>query len=155
VSAFVSRKIYQPGDKVLFLCHDNYILEQAHAEYKMTFAKDKRIFFYNFFGRKKDVEEAKRCDIVFASFQSFNNQKSKWYLQFEENHFDIIIVDEGHHSQAFTFREVINYFKPSFGLCMTGTPNRMDKLDIRNLYGEEVVSISIEEGIAKGWLSPV
>ncbi len=154
VSSFLLSSLYKKGNKVLFLCHDNYILAQGHREFRETFDPDENLIFYNFFGLSKDIEEAKQAHVVFASFQLFNS-KSKWYQDFKKNHFAIIIVDEGHHVPAPTFREVIEYFTPKKALCMTGTPDRMDKLNIRNLYGEEVVNITIEQGIAKGWLTNV
>ncbi len=154
VSSFLLQTLYQKRNRVLFLCHDNYILAQAHREFRESFDPDENLVFYDFFGQIKCIEKAKEAHVVFASFQSLNS-KSKWYQRFQKNHFAIIIVDEGHHAQAPTFREVIEYFNPSKTLCMTGTPDRMDELDIRDLYGEEVVSITIEEGIAKGWLTNV
>lgn len=154
VSSFLLQSIYKKRNKVLFLCHDNYILEQAHREFRETFDPDGNLIFYDFFGSIKDIQKAKDAHVVFASFQSLNS-KSKWYQRFSKNHFSIIFVDEGHHAQAPTFREVINYFNPDKALCMTGTPDRMDELDIRDLYGDEVVNITIEEGIAKGWLTNV
>ncbi|MEI8223969.1 MAG: DEAD/DEAH box helicase family protein [bacterium] len=154
VASFLLQSLYKKRNRVLFLCHDNYILAQAHREFRESFDPDENLKFYDFFGSEKCVEEARKAHIVFASFQSLNST-SKWYRRFSKNHFDIIIVDEGHHAQAPTFREVIKYFNPSKTLCMTGTPDRMDELDIRDLYGEEVVNITIEEGIAKGWLTNV
>ncbi len=155
VSSFFLKKVYKKGYKVLFLCHDNYILKQAHEEYRKTFDPHGKLIFYDFFGDRKNIKKAKAADVIFASFQSFNNFKSKWYFEFTQDYFDVIIVDEGHHVQAPTFKEVINYFRPSYSLCMTGTPDRSDNLNIRILYGDEVVNITIEEGIAKGWLTPV
>lgn len=154
VSSFLLKDLYKSKNKVLFLCHDNYILAQAHEEFRESFDPNRNLIFYNFFGKIKHIEKAKNADVVFASFQSFNS-KSKWYKYFSKKHFEIIIVDEGHHAQAPTFRKVIEYFNPSKTFCMTGTPDRMDELNIRDLYGDEVVNITIEEGIAKGWLTNV
>jgi superfamily II DNA/RNA helicase len=65
------------------------------------------------------------------------------------------VVDESHHSQAETFAEVINYFKPKYKLGMTATPDREDQADIRDIFGQEVVSLGLPEAIAKGWLTPI
>ncbi len=154
VSSFLTKSIYQTKKKILFLCHDNYILEQAHREFRESFDPQGKLKFYDFYGQLKCVKQAKEADVVFASFQSLNS-KAKWYKHFKPKHFAFIIVDEGHHAQAPSFREVIEYFKHEKTLCMTGTPDRADELDIRDLYGEEVVNLTIEEGIASGWLTDV
>lgn len=38
---------------------------------------------------------------------------------------------------------------------MTATPDRLDEQDIREIFGEEVYSLPLEEAMAKGYLSPV
>ena len=35
---------------------------------------------------------------------------------------------------------------------MTATPDREDKRNIRNIFGNEVINITLEEAIARGWL---
>ena len=158
VSAFVLKSLLeqelQAEDKILFLCHDNYILRQAHAEYKETLDPEDDWGFEDFFGSIKNLDKALSAKVVFGSFQSMNSPM-KWYQEFDQQHFAAIVVDEGHHAQASTFKEVLDYFDPRYSLGMTGTPDRQDNLDIRQLFGEESVNITIEEGIANGWLTKV
>jgi hypothetical protein len=40
-------------------------------------------------------------------------------------------------------------------LGITATPNRTDLQDIRAIFGEEVITISLEEAIARGWLPKI
>ncbi len=158
VSAFVLQTLLdlelQAEDKILFLCHDNYILRQAHEEYKETLDPLNDWEFEDFFGSIKNLDKARMAKVVFGSFQSMNSPM-KWYQEFDREHFAVIVVDEGHHAQASTFKEVLDYFAPRYSLGMTGTPDRQDNLDIRQLFGEESVNITIEEGIANGWLTKV
>ncbi len=155
VSIEIVKYFLTPKDRVLFLCHDNGILNKAFTEYhkhvgdSYTYAK--------FYGENKDWE-ADKHHFVFATFQSvlahLRNEKAVQKL-FSPNHFTFIVVDESHHSQAETFSEVINYFQPKYKLGMTATPEREDNEDIRDIFGEEIVEILLPEAIAKGWLTPI
>ncbi|MFH1207768.1 MAG: DEAD/DEAH box helicase family protein [Patescibacteria group bacterium] len=83
------------------------------------------------------------------------NFKAKKRNPFGKKRFDYIVVDESHHGQAPTYREVIDYFKPAFLLGMTATPDRMDMVDIREIFGPEVYSLDLEEALVRGLLTPV
>lgn len=148
VSAFWAKSELKKKHRGLFLCHKNNILEQAIGEFRKVIGNDAK--FCSFFGSDKDFD-ADKADIVFASFQTYAN----WKDAFFENEFDFIIIDESHHGQAPTFKEVIQYFKTKKILGITATPDRMDMKDIRDIFGEEVVNYTLEEAIAKGWLTQV
>ena|SRR5579872_6331827 len=140
-SALIARKL--KAKRVLFLVHNNFILENSLKEYKKVFGESRTYALYN--GLFKDG--AATADFVFASLQTMGKNLCNW----KRNYFDLIVVDESHHAQAETYRCVIEYFTgPRLGI--TATPDRMDLLDIRKLFGEEVINIPLEEAIAKGWL---
>ena len=126
----------------IFLVHNNDILERAVGEFQKVFGADMRYGLYN--GHTKEIEG---CDIVFASFQTMARNLE----QFKRNQFAWMIVDEGHHAQADTYRKVIEYFRCA-KLGVTATPDRMDMKNIRDLFGNEVIDVSLEEAIARGWL---
>jgi superfamily II DNA or RNA helicase len=150
-AAFVARTlILFHRKKGLYLYDENEGLNQARLKFEEIFNKND-ILCANFFGYGKDshVEEA---DIVFASFQSLNNHHGKSYLKFDQMHFDYIIVNEAHHGQAVTYKEVLDYFEcPKIG--MTATPIRMDGKDILDIFNEVLYEILLEEAIVKGWVA--
>jgi len=152
-SAFVSRAcILLYKMKGLYLYDENEGLIQAREKCEYIFNKN-NIVCANFFGYGKDhfVDNA---DMVFASFQSLNNHCEKWYQMFDQKHFGFIIVNEGHHSQAVTYKEVIDYFDcPKIG--MTATPNRMDGKDILDIFDQKIIEITLPEAIVKGWVAKV
>ncbi len=129
----------------IFLVHNNDILERSVGEFQKVFGDNIRCGLYN--GHSKEV---KGCDIVFASFQTMVRNLKR----FKHNQFAWMIVDEGHHGQAETYRKVIEYFHCA-KLGVTATPDRMDMKNIRDLFGNEVVNISLEEAIARGWLPKI
>ncbi|MCB9810816.1 MAG: DEAD/DEAH box helicase family protein [Candidatus Nomurabacteria bacterium] len=141
-SAFIAKKFC--AKRILFLVHNNFILKHAVEEYSLVFSDtDYNKVVYNGFSKKGAYE----ADIVFATWQTMGNNLSKW----KSDHFDLIIVDEAHHTEADTYRPVVDYFTgPKLGI--TATPNRQDDADIREVFGPEVIDISLEEAIARGWL---
>ena len=145
-SAFVTRMVIGSKDRVLFLCHNNDILRQAMRSFRKVLDSRYELGLFN--GEEKAPPET---NILFASFQTMRNSKE----EFGRKHFDFIIVDEGHHGHAETYRDVIEYFEPRMLLGMTATPDREDGLDIRDLFGSEIVKLTLEEAIAKQYLAPV
>lgn len=155
LSIEVVKYFLTPKDKVLFLCHDNGILNKAYKDYQKFIGNS--YTYAKFYGKDKNWE-ADKHHFVFATFQSvfahLQNERERKKL-FSPKHFSFIVVDESHHSQAETFAEVINYFKPKYKLGMTATPDREDNADIRDIFGNEVVDIRLPEAIAKNWLTKV
>ena len=132
--------------RVLFLCHNNEILDGAKREYKSIFGDE---FSYGLFSGIEKT--AHKVDFLFASFQTMKH----WLKTFDKHEFDYIVVDEAHHAQARSYKRVIKYFKPKFLLGMTATPKRLDGLDISELFGETVYEKDLPAAIRDGLLSDV
>jgi len=90
----------------LFICHNKEVLEQANireyqkhlGKYNLTYAK--------YYGKQK-----KTAQVTFSTPQTLNRNLD----EFDAKAFDYIIVDEDHHYQARTYKEVLEYFYPK--LC--------------------------------------
>lgn len=63
--------------------------------------------------------------------------------------FDMIIIDEAHHSPANSWIEVEQYFDQAKIVKITGTPFRTDRKEI---YAEEVYSYSLGRAMVKGYV---
>jgi superfamily II DNA or RNA helicase len=124
--------------RVLFACHQNEILEQAAKRFE-AFTPDLSQGFYTGDSKVRDA------DVTFATLQSLYGSLDT----FDSEGFDYIIYDEAHHSKAETFEEVVNYFMPRFQLALTATPDRLDGLDIRELFDEEVYSKGLAQALAE------
>ena len=147
IAADVKRYIFEnPGTRVLFLCHQNDILQQARTTFEQIIGNDST--FGEFTGESQDYHEV-TC--LFASFQAMRN----WREAFLTDEFQYIVVDEGHHGKAPTYEPTLVYFKPNFMVAMTATPDRHDTKDIREIFGDEIFKLPLEEAIADGLLSPV
>lgn len=145
-AAFLIQQLVQDLGRmrVLWLCHDNKILEGAMEKVQRVLGDS---FTYGFFhGWEKELNPV---DVLFASFQTMK----AWKDAHLENEFDLIIVDEAHHAYAETYKETLDYFTPGLSLGMTGTVERMDGLDIGDIWGDPSYIFPMERGIREGILS--
>jgi len=141
-SAMIAKKF--KARRILFLVHNNFILEHAMSEFARIFDPEKvKMVIYNGFSKKGATE----ADIVFATWQTMGKNLDKW----SPDYFNLIIVDEAHHAEAETYKPMIVYFTGA-KLGITATPDREDEADIRQVFGDEVVNITLEEAIVSGWL---
>ena len=133
--------------RVLFICHNGNILLDARDRFKELFGDS---YSYGFFCNAFEKCE-KRVDFLSATFQTMVKDKKK----FKPDTFDYIIVDECHHAKADGWEKVATYFKPKFILGLTATPDRMDKRDITEIFGEPTFEKDLYEAIREGLLSNV
>lgn len=132
--------------RVLYLCHNHFILRNAMKEYRQVFGDE---FSYSLFTCNDTGDTS--ADFVFASLML----TSKRLTSFEVHSFDYIVVDEAHHSMADTYRKAIEYFEPRFLLGMTATPKRSDTRDILDLFGQTVYHKDLPLALAEGLLAQV
>ncbi len=91
--------------------------------------------------------------IVFATWQSVLIAMDNGFINPE--HYSLIIVDECHHAPSQGFTRLLNELEPSFLLGVTATPWRTDNISLKPLFGEPLFSMSVVEGMQKGYLSKV
>ena len=136
------------GGRVLFLVHRLDILKQSIDAYKKVWP-DMEVGILT--GEARENE--KGCDVLFASKDTLRQPSE--LMRFGRDWFNYIVVDEVHHGQTPTYREVLTYFEPSFMLGMTATPDRTDRKDIFELFDyNKVYEIPLSEVIERGYLVP-
>ena len=73
------------------------------------------------------------ADFVFATVQTLSKEDT--LNRYKKEHWDLIIIDEAHHSSADSYKKIMDYFTPKLWLGMTATPDkRDDNLEGRNIY---------------------
>ena len=145
LSALVARPM---GGKVLFLVHRLDILSQSVDAYRMVWPTMKPGHLTGDL-RQDELD----CDVLFASKDTLRQPHEM--MRFDREHFAYIVVDEVHHGQSPTYREIINYFRPRFMLGMTATPDRQDRKDIFELFDyNKIYEIPVHEVIDRGLLVP-
>ena len=136
-----------PFGKILFIAHVEEILDQAAK----TFAE---IHQGKSIGKYCGAKKEAGCDVVFASIQSIS-RPNNLHAHFSSGQFDYIVVDEFHHAAAPSYKTVLDYFKPSFLLGLTATPDRMDNRDIYSLCDYNIAyEVNLRKAIESLWLAP-
>lgn len=146
VAIDVKRFLSCNSGRVLFLCHVNDILYQAKTTFQAVNGMDHTYGYFH--GEEKNFHQV---DFLFASLQTMERYREL----FSPDEFAYVVVDESHHAHADTFRSVIEYFQPQFLLGVTATPDRLDELDIREIFGKEIFSLPLEDAMARGLVTPV
>lgn len=132
------------GGKTLFIAHTKELVEQGKGSFD-KYSEDKSTGI--FMGEIKEKE----CDIVCASIQSLSQNLDK----FDKDEFNYIVIDEAHHAGADTYKKVLGYFKPSFTLGVTATPERADGEDILDIFTNVAHKLDLKEAVEKGILAEI
>ncbi|MBP9738310.1 DEAD/DEAH box helicase [Candidatus Saccharibacteria bacterium] len=140
------RLLKDPTARGLFLNDNNDILNQAHGRFQTIVGEE---FDYGLFsGDGRNFDEV---SVLFASFQVMR----EWHPAFVPDEFKFGAVDEGHHASADTYEPTLRYFDFDHLLGVTATPDRMDVKDIRDIFGTECYSMTLEEAIRQRLLANV
>lgn len=68
--------------------------------------------------------------------------------------FDLIIIDEAHHSTSTSYTNILNYYPNARVLGVTATPIRLDGKGFRGVFDDLICGVSVTELIGLGNLSP-
>ena len=124
-SAFAMREL--GFKRVLFLVHRGQLARQTKKSYEKVFNKSVSMGLVG--AGHSDYD----ADYVFATVQTLN--RDEHLLQYDDNEFDCIVLDEAHHVPADTYQKIMRHFKPKLWLGMTATPDkRDDNIEGRNVY---------------------
>jgi DNA repair protein RadD len=96
-----------------------------------------------------NISIATKSHIVITNIQQLATNVDKWLTQFPDNFFDMIIIDEAHHSAAASWQKVIERFPNAKIIHMTATPFRSDRQEID---GELVYRYSFRSATLKGYI---
>ena len=96
-----------------------------------------------------NVSIATKSHIVITNIQQLATNVDKWLTKFPNDFFDMIIVDEAHHSAAESWQKVIEHFPSAKTIHLTATPFRSDRQEID---GELVFRYSFRSATLKGYI---
>jgi DNA repair protein RadD len=96
-----------------------------------------------------NISVATKSHIVITNIQQLATSVDKWLTQFPDDFFDMIIVDEAHHSAAASWQKVIDRFPNAKVIHMTATPFRSDRQEID---GELVFRYPFRNATLKGYI---
>jgi superfamily II DNA or RNA helicase len=137
-----------PG-RVLVLAHRDELIRQA-AEKIYTITGHSPCIEM---GRERAGNELFGTKVCVASIQTLARANRRG--RFHSDHFSLIVIDEGHHGTAVTYREVLDYFKSAKRLFVTATPKRADKVGMEAVCESVAFQYGIEPAIDDGYLVPI
>ncbi len=136
-----------PERRILLLAHSVPLLTQLEKSFWSQLPAEVPTHLWHGSEKPSSFE-----GVTVAMFQSLIS----WINQgVELPEFDLVMVDEAHHSPAHTYRQVLDLLSKDTIMGTTATPWRNDKRDLREIFGEPVFKMGLIEGMEKGFLSRV
>ena len=120
---------YGRRPRLLFVAHRREILLQAQRTYREVLQAS------DFGELLVGGDEPRQWDHVFASIQSLSGKRLN---RLAADHFEVVVIDEFHHSEAATYRALLNYLHPRELLGLTATPERGDGENIQKYFDYRV-----------------
>ena len=96
-----------------------------------------------------NISVATKSHVVITNVQQLATNVDKWLLQFSDDFFDMIIIDEAHHSAAESWIKVIDRFPNAKIVYATATPFRSDRQEID---GELIYRYPFRSATLKGYI---
>lgn len=96
-----------------------------------------------------NISVATKSHIVITNIHQLATNVDKWLTQFPDNFFDMIIIDEAHHSAANSWQKVIERFPGAKVIHLTATPFRSDQ---QAIDGELVYRYPFRSATLKGYI---
>ncbi|MBO9102052.1 MULTISPECIES: DEAD/DEAH box helicase [unclassified Rhizobium] len=96
-----------------------------------------------------NITVASKSHVVITNVQQLATNVYKWLTQFPDDFFDMIIVDEAHHSAAASWQRVIERFPKAKVVLLTATPFRSDR---QELDGQLVFRYPFRNATLKGYI---
>jgi type I restriction enzyme R subunit len=136
--------------KILYLADRNILIDDP---------KDKIFAPFGDARWKIEGEAIKSREIYFAIYQAIakDERRPGLYRDYSKDFFDLIIVDECHRGSArdeSNWREILEYFEPSYQIGITATPLREENRDTYRYFGNPLYTYSLKQGIEDGFLAP-
>lgn len=96
-----------------------------------------------------NITVAAKSHVVITNVQQLATNVDKWLNHFPGDFFDMIIVDEAHHSAAASWQRAIERFPKAKVILLTATPFRSDR---QELDGELVYRYPFRNATLKGYI---
>ncbi len=126
--------------RILILSHREELVSQPQK------------YFSSKFGMEQGKHKSKGQRIISACVSSLVKRLDK----FSAFDFEVIIVDEAHHTPAPTYQKILNYFHGArFVFGFTATPNRGDNIRLKDTYQEIIFNKNLRWGIENKYLCDI
>ncbi len=96
-----------------------------------------------------NIHDCDNSHFVLTNIQQLVMNTDRWLSQFSDDYFDMILVDEGHHSAAVSWMNVFRKFAEAKVVNLTATPFRSDQKDIE---GDLIYKYAFRSAMIKGYI---
>ena len=140
MAAEIVKRAVKKGNRVVFFVHRDELIAQTAK----TFMRHGIEFGIVAAGYEMKPE----ISVQIASVQTLARRLDKLPTP------DMLICDECHHILATTYRKIIDKWPKAFLLGLTATPQRMGGINLGDVFDAMVESLTVDELIANGNLTP-
>ena len=103
-------------------------------------------------GTNANIHDCTESQYVVTNIQQLASSADRWLPQFPPNFFEMIVVDEGHHNVAESWRKVFDRFPEAKVLSLTATPFRSDG---QKVTGDVIYSYPYSEAMLAGYIKQI
>jgi DNA repair protein RadD len=100
-------------------------------------------------GPDANWHDCEHSHLVVANIQQMVAAGDRWLSRFPSEFFDMILIDEGHHNAAASWRRVIEHFDHAKVISLTATPFRSDG---QELIGQLIYQYTFTRAMARGYI---
>ena len=150
---FDKRMIKEHGRhaRLLFVVHREKILKQARSTFRSVMVDAN---FGEIWTGRISPSRSGNLNHLFTTIQTLNNHWDDILLM-GADYYDYVVIDEVHHSQAGSYREIFYRLQPKIFIGLTATPERMDGKDIKPDFNDRFAAeIRLEEALNQQLLAP-
>lgn len=99
-----------------------------------------------------NIHDCDNAHFVIANIQQFAGESNRWYEEFPQDYFHMILVDEGHHNVAASWMRLFDYFAEAKIVSYTATPLRSDG---REVTGRKIYNFGYGQSMMMGYISQI
>lgn len=137
--------------RLLFVVHREKILKQARSTFRSVMVDAN---FGEIWTGRISPSRSGNLNHLFTTIQTLNNHWDDIILM-GLDYYDYVVIDEVHHSQAGSYREIFSRLQPKIFIGLTATPERMDGKDIKPDFNDRFAAeIRLEEALNQQLLAP-
>ena len=137
--------------RLLFVVHREKILKQARSTFRSVMVDAN---FGEIWTGRISPSRSGNLNHLFTTIQTLNNHWDDILLM-GADYYDYVVIDEVHHSQAGSYREIFCRLQPKIFIGLTATPERMDGKDIKPDFNNRFAAeIRLEEALNQQLLAP-
>ncbi len=103
-------------------------------------------------GPNANIHDCDESHFVIANIQQLASCADKWLPKFAPDYFDMILVDEGHHNAAESWRKVFTRFPGARVVSLTATPFRSDGQPVE---GEVIYRYAFWRAMTAGFIKQI